>query len=310
MTIPPKHKPRTDLATVVILTLNEEIHVSRAVENAKRLTDYVFIVDSGSTDRTCDLATACGAEVFPHAFENYGDQRQWALRELPYRNDWVFFLDADELLSDNLIEEIQEVIAQTPDDVDGYRMRRRFYWMGRWLRHGGLYPLWLLRIVRRQNAWCEDRTVNEHLLVSGLVKDLRNDILHIDLKPISDWLAKHNSYSSLEAREYLRQAQSGARTHSGRLMGSQAERKRWLRTRVVDRLVPPLIRPLFYFFYGYLFRFGFLDGKAGLFYHVLRSFSYRFMIEAKYWAIRGQGSEAVNPMPSGALDQLEDDRFQ
>jgi len=171
--------------------------------------------------------------------------------------------------------------------------------MGRWLRHGGLYPLWLLRMVRRQNAWCEDRTVNEHLLVSGLVKDLRHDILHVDLKPISDWIAKHNSYSSLEAREYLRQAQPGARTHSGRLMGSQAERKRWLRTRIVDRLVPPIIRPLFYFSYGYFLRFGFLDGKPGLLYHVLRSFSYRFMIEAKYMAIRGQGSEAVNPLPSG-----------
>ncbi len=198
-----------DGVTVVILTLNEAIHIARAVDNAKRLTDEVVIVDSGSTDDTCGLAAARGAQVFFHAFQDYGDQRQWALTAIPYGNDWVLFLDADELLSDELIEEIRRVLPGTPPEVDGYRMRRRFYWLGKWLRRGGLYPLWLLRLVRRERAWCEDRTVNEHLLVSGQVRDLRHDIFHVDLKPISDWLAKHNTYSSLEAREHLRRPSRG-----------------------------------------------------------------------------------------------------
>ncbi len=285
-----------DGVTVVILTLNEAVHIARAVDNAKGLTREVVIVDSGSTDDTCDLAAGRGAQVFFHAFQDYGDQRQWALTAIPYANDWVLFLDADELLSDELIEEIRRILPSTPPEVDGYRMRRRFYWLGKWLRRGGLYPLWLLRLVRRERAWCEDRTVNEHLLVSGQVRDLRHDIFHVDLKPISDWLAKHNTYSSLEAREYLRRpGAEGTRTHGARLLGTQAERKRWLRRNIMDRMAPPLARPALYFLYGYVFRLGFLDGRAGLLYHALRSFGYRFMIEAKFLALRTQGSEAVNP---------------
>lgn len=293
-----QHGPEAspDGVTVVILTLNEAVHIARAVDNAKRLTREVVIVDSGSTDGTCDLAEARGAQVFFHAFQDYGDQRQWALTAVPYANDWVLFLDADELLSDELIEEIRRVLPGAPPEVDGYRMRRRFYWLGKWLRRGGLYPVWLLRLVRRERAWCEDRTVNEHLLVSGQVRDLRHDIFHVDLKPISDWLAKHNTYSSLEAREHLRRPSGGGgRAHGARLLGTQAERKRWLRKNVIDRMAPPLARPALYFLYGYVFRLGFLDGRAGLLYHALRNFGYRFMIEAKFLALRTQGSEAVNP---------------
>jgi glycosyltransferase involved in cell wall biosynthesis len=282
------------LVTVVILTYNEEIHIRRAIENVRGWAVDVFVVDSHSTDRTAELAEEAGARVFLHAFENYAAQREWALRELPYRTEWMLFLDADELVSAELKEEVRAVLPHAPDEVGGYYIKRRFFWMGRWLRHGGIYPVRLLRLVRPARARCGERSVNEHLEVDGEAARLRHDLLHVDLKPIGDWIAKHNRYATLEAKEQVRADQRRGNGPRGRLLGSQPERKLWLREYVWEPLLPPLLRPFVYFVYAYLFRLGFLDGRAGFMYHVLQGFSYRFLIEVKYLAYRNMGGEEIN----------------
>jgi glycosyltransferase involved in cell wall biosynthesis len=284
------------MITVVILTYNEAVHIERAVANVRDWALDVFIVDSHSTDGTPEIATAAGASVFPHTFQDYAAQREWALRSLPYRGDWVLFLDADEMVSEPLRHELARVLPEAPGTVDGYYVNRRFYWGGRWIRRGGVYPTWILRLARHARAHCRARSVNEHLQVEGETRRLEHDLLHIDLKPLSDWIGKHNRYATLEAREMVEaDRRDTSLAGGGRFLGTQPERKQWIRERIWEPLLPPLVRPFVYFAYAYFFRFGFLDGRAGFEYHVLQGFSYRFMIEAKYLALRRSGVEAINP---------------
>lgn len=284
-----------EMLTVVILTRNEEVHIQRAVENVRGWAADVFVVDSLSDDRTCEIAQAAGARVFPHAFENYSTQREWALRSLPFQTEWILFLDADELLSDALKTELTQQLLVVPDRVHGLYVNRRLYWMGRWLRHGGLYPSWILRVARHRHARCGARSVNEHLEVEGEVGKLCSPLLHVELKSLSEWVAKHNRYATLEAEEAYKLDRARREQLSGRLWGSQPQRKQWIREHVWGPLLPPLLRPVLLFLYGYVLRLGFLDGMPGATYHVLQRLCYGFMIEIKYLALRSQGSERMNP---------------
>ena len=282
------------MLTVVILTCNEEAHILRTIQNVQNWADQVFILDSFSEDRTCEIAQESGAIIFQHPFENYAAQREWALRELPYRTEWMLFLDADELVSDELKTEITIKLAEPTNSINGYYLNRRFYWMGKWLRRGGMYPVWILRLVKHKNARSNPRRVNEHLEVDGETQKISGDLLHVDLKTISDWIKKHNRYASLEAQEYVDADQTRNSDSLAKLFGTQPERKRWIREKIWNPLVPTLVRPFVYFLYVYFVRLGILDGKAGFIYHVLHGFCYRFMIEAKYISLKNQSNESVN----------------
>ena len=210
------------------------------------------------------------------------EQRNYALDYLAIGSKWVFFLDADEWLSDELKQEIGDLFRQDVDE-SGFYVKRRFIWMGKWVRHG-YYPTWLLRMMRAGKGRWEARSVNEHLVVDGKVGYLNSDIIHEDHRSVSEWIVKHNVYAELEARErfalYPRDGQLPAR-----LFGTQAERKRWLRGKVWNHL-PPLLRPLLYFTYRFLVRGGFLDGTRAFSYHVLQALWYPMLIDIKYMELR------------------------
>src|SRR5688500_10969184 len=150
---------------VIVLTYNEEINIAQALDSLAGWAREIFILDSFSTDRTLDIARAYGCHVTQHKFENYARQRNYALDALPIRSEWVLFLDADEWLPDRLKQEISATLAGGPA-VDGFYLNRRLIWMGRWIRRG-YYPSWILRLFRRGKGRCEDRQVNEHLIVEG-----------------------------------------------------------------------------------------------------------------------------------------------
>jgi glycosyltransferase involved in cell wall biosynthesis len=282
--------------TVLILTYNEEAHIGRAIANVREWAEAVFVLDSHSGDRTREIAQAAGASVHTHAFESFSRQRQWALDNLPFETDWIFILDADELLSDELKEEIPLRLSAAAPDVAAFAVRPRLYWLGRWLRHGGLYPAWLTRLVRRGQVAYGERSVNEHIQADGRTERLDHDLLHVELRTISDWLEKHNRYATLEARELiLVEKGETARAPARWRGGTQAEKKQWIRVHVWTPLLPSLLRPFAYFFYVYFVRMGFRDGVPGLTYHVLHGFAYFFLIEVKYLAMKRFGSETVNP---------------
>jgi glycosyltransferase involved in cell wall biosynthesis len=265
---------------VIILTYNEEANIAQALDSIVGWADEIFLLDSLSADRTLEIAHRYGCQIAQNKFENFAKQRNYALDRFPIRCEWVLFLDADEWLPEVLKQEISALVASSPAE-DGFYFNRRLIWMGRWIRRG-YYPTWILRLIRYGKGRCEDRIVNEHLIVGGATGRLRNDLMHEDRKGVSAWIAKHNGYASMEAEELLRTrlAEGHQEIHAG-LLGTQAQRKRWLRNKVWNRL-PPLVRPLFYFFYRYILTGGFLDGREAFAYHFLQALWYPMLIDVKY----------------------------
>lgn len=270
--------------TTLIISFNEEKNISYAIDSVREWTD-VFVVDSGSTDQTVQIAEEKGAKVAHHDFSNYAEQRNWSMNNDPYGNEWIFFLDADETVLAELKEEILKVVQD--QSIDGYYIKFRFYFMGKWIKHGGDYPTWILRLFKKGKGVVE-RDVNEHLKVIGKIDYLKHDFVDNNRNGISAWISKHNRYADMEALELFRYDQrrlNKRHDERARFFGVQAERKRWIREYIWNPLLPPLVRPFFYFFYCYIIKFGFLDGKAGFIYRVLQFWFY-FLIDVKYLELK------------------------
>ncbi len=273
--------------TVIILTFNEAENIAQALDSVCGWAKQVLVLDSFSTDATLEIAARYDCEVFQHRFQNFGAQRNHALDALPIRGEWVFFLDADEWLPEDFKQEVSGVIAARPAQ-NGFFAKRRFIWMGKWIRRG-YYPTWLLRLFRNKKARCEDREVNEHLLVDGEVGYLQTDFIHEDRKSVARWIQKHNDFAAREAAELVRALNESATPHA-KLMGTQEQRKRWIRERVWNHL-PPLVRPMAYFSYRYVVRGGFLDGRAGLAYHLLQALWFPLLIDLKYLELKAPSKQ-------------------
>jgi glycosyltransferase involved in cell wall biosynthesis len=255
------------------------------------------VLDSFSTDGTLDIARRFGAHVYQHEFEDYACQRNWALTDIPMESKWVLFLDADEWLTIELKDEIGRVIASDPIET-GFFLKRRFIWMGTWVRRG-YYPTWILRLFRRGKARCERRSCNEHLVIEGNAGFLKADFMHEERKGITDWIAKHNRYATLEAFELLKAENAPQDVPVSFWRTSQWGRKRWLRYRVWNRM-PPLLRPLIYFVYRSILCGGFLDGPRALIYHFLQALWYPLLIDIKYLELRAVArSSAGEPSALG-----------
>lgn len=269
---------------LIILTYNEEANIAQVLDSVAGWANEIFILDSLSTDRTLEIVRRYGCHIVQNTFENYAKQRNYALEQLPIHSEWVLFLDADEWLPDALKQEISALIAASPG-ANGFYLNRRLIWMGRWIRRG-YYPSWILRLFRYGKGRCEDRAVNEHLIVEGKTGQLRNDFMHEDRKSVTDWITKHNDYATREAQELLNARPEPAyREIDAHLFGTQAQRKRWLRHKIWNRL-PLLIRPFFYFFYRYVLAGGFLDGTPAFAYHFLHALWYPMLIDLKYLELK------------------------
>ncbi len=252
--------------TVVILTLNEERNLTQALDSVCGWADQVYVLDSFSTDRTPEIARARGCHFQQRRFVDYATQRNHALDTLPEPTEWVLFLDADELVPQALREEISNVLSAHPIE-NGFSMRYRLMWRGKWIRRG-YHSVWLLRLFRVAHARCELRAVNEHMRVEGPVGRLANDLVHEDRKPLEDWLRKHLRYAQQEAA--LASSEPGAGGSVLSLLGARSERVRWLRANVWNRM-PLLVRPWIYFGVRYIAQGGILDGREALAFHTLQA---------------------------------------
>ncbi len=277
---------RNEPLSVVILTFNEEANIEECLKSVRGWADRIFIIDSYSTDKTLEIAKKYTHDIYQNEFLGYSQQRNWALKNLPFPGEWVFVLDADEWPTQGLKSEIGLLLSCPPTDVNGYYIKRRMIFMGRWIKYGGYYPIWLLRLFRHPYAFCEERNVVEHYLVRGKTARLNNDIIHEDRKGITFWVEKHNRYASLHALDLQRESSTDQLNIS--LLGEQAERKRYLWNTLWRRL-PPLLRPFAYFFCRYFLMLGFLDGKEGVIYHFLHGLWYPFLIDVKYLELKRKG---------------------
>jgi glycosyltransferase involved in cell wall biosynthesis len=268
----------------IVLTHNEERHIERLLRCLNDLGCRVFVVDCRSTDQTAILAENLGARVVEHPFVNYAQQFQWALDNLPIETEWVMRLDADEVLTPELVEEISRKLPLLPADVTGVNLKRRHIFLDRWIKHGGRYPLALLRIWRKGAAKIEQRWMDEHMvLLHGRAVTFEQDFSDHNLSDLSFFTDKHNKYATREAIDVLlkRYNLGGADEAPIALIGTpQAAAKRWIKERVYNRL-PFWLGPFGYFLYRYFFQIGFFDGREGLIYHFLQGFWYRFLVAAK-----------------------------
>ena len=268
---------RLGTLTVIILTYNEEANVAQALDSVVGWADEVFILDSYSKDRTIEVAQNYECQIVQNKFEDFAKQRNFALDHLPISSEWVLFLDADEWMLDVLKQEISTRIAGNPIE-NGFYLNRRFIWMGSWIKRG-YYPIWTLRLFRYGKGRCEDRAVNEHIIIQGETGHLRNDYMHEDRKGVGDWIEKHIDRARREAHELFNtRSAPGYQEIDARIFGTQEQRKRWLRYKVWNHL-PPLIRPIFYFIYRYIFAGGFLDGRNAFIYHFLQALWFPMLID-------------------------------
>lgn len=276
--------PRQARIAVIILTGNEAVHVERAIRSVSSFAAQTLVVDSFSTDDTIAIARGAGALAVAHPFVTQALQFQWALDNLPLDAEWVMRLDADEVPTDELVEEIRRRLSALPSDVAGVNLRRRHVFLGRWIRHGGRYPVTLLRIWRKGAARVERRWMDEHMvLLRGRAITFDHDFSDHNLSDLSAFTAKHNGYATREAIDILTRRYGLAPVEAALSRNSasrQAAAKRRIKQRIYNRL-PFWLGPFGYFLYRYFVRMGFLDGPEGLVYHVLQGFWYRFLVGAK-----------------------------
>ena len=264
---------------VVILTHNEEKNLPDCLASVRTLGCPVFVVDSGSTDGTLGIAQAAGAATAQHPFENYAAQRNWAQSQLPWAVEWILHLDADERLTPELAREVAGVLANPAPGVDGYLAKRRTVFMGRWIKHGGHYPVYHLRLFRREKGRCENRRYDQHFMVNGATARLEHDFIDIVASGLGPWTQRHARWAEQEAREMSEGETAGADQVAPSLWNGPIARRRWLRNRVYARF-PLFLRPAGYWLYRYVFRLGFLDGREGLVFHFLQGFWFRFLVDS------------------------------
>lgn len=267
---------------VVVLTFNAVGILRETLTQAMKVSPYVIVIDSGSTDGTPEVARAMGAEVMHRTFVNYGDQRNWAIDLVASRADWQLHLDADEVLDDEAIAAIKAVLVQATPLHEAWMLRRRDYFLGRALRFSGVNP-WHLRLFRSGTVRCEERLYDQHFVSKGTTGRLRGSMHDKNAVTLTEWIARHNRWSGLEAEEL---ASSDAKGENASVLqpkwdGDARERTRFLK-RWYYRL-PGGVRAIGYFAYRYFFRLGFLDGRPGFYFAFFQALWFRTLVDAKLY---------------------------
>ncbi|MBD2042351.1 glycosyltransferase family 2 protein [Microcoleus sp. FACHB-672] len=300
------HPPTKIPVSVLIPAKNEEINLPACLSSVAR-ADEVFLVDSQSTDRTCEIAENYGAKVVQFYFNHrWPKKKNWSLENLQFQNDWVLIVDCDERIPEELWDEISQAILNP--NYNGYYLNRRVFFLGTWIRHGGKYPDWNLRLFkhgkgRYENLGTEevpntgDNEVHEHVVLKGQVGYLTTDMIHEDFRDIYQWIERHNRYSNWEARVYynLIAGQDDSGTIGANFFGDAVQRKRFLKRMWVRLPFKPILR----FIVFYIIQLGFLDGRAGYIYARLIS-QYEYQIGIKLYELRQFGGQLNVAVPSAA----------
>lgn len=267
--------------SVIIITFNEENNIGNCLETVYGLVDEVFIVDSGSTDKTLEIAKRYTDKIYYHPFVNFAQQRNWAQENLPIKNEWLFHLDADERVSPELIIELKKIFS-SDITVDGFMVSRRTVFRGRWIRHGGHYPVYHLRLFRKNKGRSEQRLYDQNYIVTGEVLGIGGDIINVINPDLDLWKERHKKWANLEAREILFNKD---RIMNIRLRGNPIEMRNWLRYKIYYRM-PLFVRPFIYFLYRYIIKLGFLDGREGWVFHFWQGLWYRLLVDIEIIKLR------------------------
>ena len=285
--------------SVIVPIKNEERNVAACLQSVA-WADEIWVVDSHSADRTCELAEQFGARVAQFDYVGgFPKKKNWALENLPLKHEWALLIDADERVTPELETEIR-TLFQRGHMADGYYLNRRLIFLGRWIKHCGWYPSWNMRLFKHRLGRFEkleaedvenagDVEVHEHVVLTGKPAYLKHDLLHEDFKSIYHFIERHNRYSNWDAKVYANLASGVAASNSinASLLGSPLERKRFIK-RIWARLP---FRPALRFVWMYFIKRGFLDGKPGLIFCTLMTM-HEAVISAKSYEQKLQGENA------------------
>lgn len=263
--------------SVIIFTLNEEIHLPHCLQSISWCDDIV-VVDSYSTDQTEQICKQDNVRLFKHKFELLRTQRNWALENINFKHDWILLLDADEKVTPELYVEICKAMLLSQENIAAYRIKRRFHIWGRWLRYSSLYPIWFVRLVHKDRVKFFDFGHGESQVVKGQILELKGDLIDENLKGIDAWFDRQNLYSTREAKFELQAAEKNCFKISEFFSSDPL-----VRHVVYKKLVSHLpFRPLLYFIYCYILRLGFLDGRDGFVFCLMKALYQRMVLIKKY----------------------------
>lgn len=273
----------------IILTKNEEKHITRCINSLKGICDEIFVIDSFSTDQTCEIAERLGAKVYKNPWKNYATQFNYGVYQCPIKSEWIWRIDADEFLEGNIGRIVKNTLNNCPNDVNGVYVRKRIDFMGKPLLHGGWYPSYHLKIFRKGHGDCENRWMDEHIRIfNGTTITIKEgNQVDANLNNLTWWTEKHNGYATREMVDML-MMEYGLDAKSQEVVpkffGTEEQRKRWLKIKYIK--TPLFVRPFINFFLRYILKGGFLDGKEGFLWHILQGFWYRMLVDAKIYEIK------------------------
>ena len=275
------------LFSIVILTLNEEQHLSRLLHSIKELNAPIFILDSGSSDNTLKIAEEFGAQVLYNKFENHPLQWNFALKNFKVTTPWTIGLDADQIVLPELFEKLKNFKDEDiPKNVNGIYFNRKNYFKGRWLKHGGYFPKYLLKMFRTGIGHSDlNENMDHRFIVPGKTTIWKDGYIkeeNLKENEIGFWIEKHNRYSDLVAQEEIeRRNKLRNQSIKPKFFGSPDERIAFMKK--IWWGMPLFIRPFLYFFYRFFIQLGILDGKEGWIFHYLQAFWFRLVVDIKIW---------------------------
>ena len=273
--------------SVLILTYNEELHIERCIKSLKLVTNNIYVVDSFSSDSTEKICKDYGVNFYQRAWINYADQFQWGLDNIDFPTEWVMRMDADEYLESELIVEINKELSFLDKSVSGIYIPRKYFFMGKWIKHGGIFPLYLLRIWKKGKGRIESRWMDEHIVLDNNESTMffKSSIVDDNLNNTSWYIEKHNKYASREMLDILISKYNLLDYDSSLdedTSNKQARIKRFLKNKVYNKL-PIFVRPILYFLYRYILLLGFLDGKKGFAFHFMQGLWYRSLVDLRVY---------------------------
>lgn len=273
-----------DNLSVIVVTYNEENNMQDCIDSIRQVTDKLFVVDSFSTDKTVEILEQNGVRYASHEYITYADKRNWSQENNPYQTEWVMHLDADERVSDQMLRWFNSAFSEVGNSFDGVMFARKPFFMGRFLKHGGMYPIYTARLFKAAKGFCERKAYDQHFVVDGPVKVTKIDIENDVTPNLTKFINTHNEFSKYEAAEIaLKMSDKG--DVKVNFFGNPVERRRWLKNRIFYNM-PLFVRSFLYFNYRYFFQLGFLDGKEGFIFFVLQSFWFRFLVDAKVYELQ------------------------
>ncbi len=269
--------------TAIILTYNEQLHLERCLNSLKKICKEIIVVDSFSIDKTEEISDKFQARFYQHEFRSQANQLNWAIEHISINTEWVIRVDADEYITETLQNELAK-LNEVAEDINGIRISRLMYFMDLPLKKGGMYPIKHLRIWRNGKAFCEQRWMDERMvLVEGETIEIGGDLIDHNLKSLTWWTQKHNKYATREAIDILDKLYNFTNSEvlKSNFLGTSEERRRWLKQRYLK--LPLFIRPFLFWFIRYFIQGGILEGKRGFVWNILQCFWYRFLVDAKIY---------------------------